>query len=295
MRIINLQRGRTRLTIMPELGGRIAQIEVFDGATWLPLLCESTNMAPEQRDPLSWGSFAMLPWPNRITAGRFAFEGVTYQLPLSDSSGALHGLGFARQWTVDQTGDDECDLSLDIGTDIWPWRGACCQRFAVLDDGVRQTIEIRAAAGERFPAACGWHPWFRRDVFPGSDVRVKVDAAQRFELAFDRIPNGRLVPVDGEYDLRRYPRLGDRRLDDCYRHPRGPLRISWGGMELTMTSSPNVTHIVIYTPARGVCVEPQTCAIDAFNLEGRGTEAGMVTVDDASPLIATTEWRWSMK
>jgi galactose mutarotase-like enzyme len=75
----------------------------------------------------------------------------------------------------------------------------------------------------------------------------------------------------------------------------GPLRIRWNDIELTMTSSPNVTHAVIYTPHHAVCVEPQTCAPDAFNLAAQGVpDAGMAIVDDRHPLIATTTWRWTI-
>jgi galactose mutarotase-like enzyme len=60
-----------------------------------------------------------------------------------------------------------------------------------------------------------------------------------------------------------------------------------------MEHSPNVTHAVVYTPARAVCIEPQTCAIDAFNLEAQGIEgAGAIVVEPGRPLIASTTWRW---
>ena len=62
-----------------------------------------------------------------------------------------------------------------------------------------------------------------------------------------------------------------------------------------MHSSPNVTHAVIYTPKQAVCIEPQTCAPDAFNLAAQGIAgAGMAVVDARHPLSATTTWRWTI-
>jgi len=62
-----------------------------------------------------------------------------------------------------------------------------------------------------------------------------------------------------------------------------------------MRSSANVTHAVVYTPKHAVCIEPQTCAPDAFNLAAQGVEgAGLVVVDERHPLIATTTWRWTI-
>jgi hypothetical protein len=61
-----------------------------------------------------------------------------------------------------------------------------------------------------------------------------------------------------------------------------------------MESSSEVTHAVVYTPEHAVCVEPQTCANDAFNLDARGVEGtGVTIVEPGRPLVATTIWRWA--
>jgi aldose 1-epimerase len=181
-------------------------------------------------------------------------------------------------------------LSLAFG-DAWPFGGRAVQEFALLDDGIAQRIEVHATR-QSFPAGAGWHPWFRRDVRAGTDVRVLVDADRLYET-HEMIPTGRLKPALGEGDLRGYPALGARRLDHCYPVRHGDLRIRWGDVELRMASSPNVAHAVVYTPREGVCIEPQTCAIDAFNLDAQGiTGSGSVVVTPRHPLVATTRWRW---
>jgi galactose mutarotase-like enzyme len=120
-----------------------------------------------------------------------------------------------------------------------------------------------------------------------------VDAPDRYELV-DHIPAGRIVPVEGEYDLRQYTPLGDRRLDDCYRCPAGTQRLRWGDLELWIESSESVGHAVVYTPEHAVCLEPQTCAVDAFNLASGGFEGtGMAVIEPGRPLVATTTWRWA--
>ncbi len=289
MHMLQLQHGRTRVSIAPEAGGRIAQVEIFDGAAWLPMLHDGAALSPNERDPLGWGSYAMAPWPNRIAGGRFSFDSRTYDLPRNADGHALHGLVFDRAWAVERSDERSAVLTIDIG-DPWPWRGHCTQRIEAHDDGLAQTVEL-SATDEAFPAGVGWHPWFRRDVRPGADVRLGVDATRRYEAA-DLIPTGRLLPVEGPFDLRGGPALGERRLDDCYAGAIEPLALSWGDIELTMTSTPNVRHAVVYTPADAVCVEPQTCAVDAFNLASRGIESGVAIVAPGDPLVASTSWRW---
>jgi galactose mutarotase-like enzyme len=289
---ILLERGNTRVTVAPEFGGRIAQFAVFDGAAWLPLLCEPQGKPSEQSDPLSWGCFAMVPWPNRIIGGRFQFEGNEYRLPQNDLAGALHGFGFAAPWKVDWRTSAAIGMSLNLGDLGWPWPARASQRIDVSGNEVRLSLELHAPAGVRFPAGCGWHPWFRRTLRDGdTDVCVQIDADDRLELS-DMAPTGRRVSVEGPHDLRGYPEIGDRKLDDCYVGVRGPFRLRWGTVELMMRLSPNLTHAVVYTPPHAVCVEPQTCAIDAFNLDARGVAAGTAIVEAGRPLVATASWQW---
>jgi aldose 1-epimerase len=294
MNPILLERGDTRVTVAPESGGRIAQFAVFDGAAWLPLLFEPEGAPSEQRDPLSWGCFAMVPWPNRIIGGRFQFEGNEYRLPQNDSVDALHGLAFAAPWNVDWCTSAAIGMSLDLGALGWLWPARSSQRIDVAGNEVRLSLELHAPPGVRFPAGIGWHPWFRRALRDGdTGVRVQIDAGDRLELS-DMTPTGRVVSVEGPYDLRASPEVGERRLDDCYVGVRGSLRLRWGSVELAMRLSPNLTHAVVYTPSHTVCVEPQTCAIDAFNLDARGVAAGTAVVEAGRPLVATASWQWSL-
>ena len=287
---IDLQHGRTRALVVPEAGGRLHQFEIHDGRGWLPLLRAPADPAAALAEPLAWSSFPMLPWPNRIDGARFTWRGRLHTLKPNLEGHAIHGIGCFRPWTVEAVSERSCRLSLDFGA-AWPLGGRAVQDITLLDDGIIQRIEIHATH-DAFPAGAGWHPWFRRHVRPGHSVRLLVDAAQVYETV-DMIPTGWLKPAMGDLDLRGGAPAGNRRVDACYRQPRGPLRIAWGDVELTMEQSPNVTHAVVYTPRHAVCLEPQTCAIDAFNLEAQGIDgAGVDIVEPGRPLIAWTAWRW---
>lgn len=286
--IVQLEAARTRVILAPALGGRIVQLEAQHQGTWVALLHEPAGTAPERREPMSWGSFVMAPWPNRIAHGRFTWRGDTFAVPPNLGDHAIHGVCFDRAWSVEAATSATCVMRIDFDA-RWPFGGHALQRVEALDDGIVQTVEIRAD-GLSFPAGVGWHPWFRRDVTGAEHTHVRVDAPVRYELR-DQIPTGRLLPVRRDHDLRDYPALGERRLDDCYRCSDGAMRVRWGNLELWMESSANVTHAVVYTPQHAVCVEPQTCATDAFNLDD--ADAGAVIVEPGRPLVASTTWRWA--
>jgi aldose 1-epimerase len=284
---IQLANGRTRVMIAPDAGGRIAQISIRLADRWLPLLLDS---AAARRNPMGWGCFPMLPWPNRLAGASFRFRGRRYRLPANDPPNALHGLAFARPWEVVERDGSSCTLRIEQ-SEVAPFSFRGTHRIEVEDAGVTLRLTLEALGRRAFPAGVGWHPWFRRRLGENADVAVEVPAARRYELA-EQIPTGRLLPVEGAYDLRGCPELEDRRLDDCFRLGRGPMRMRWGDVELEMASSANVRHAVVYTPARAVCMEPQTCAIDAFNLEARGIAAGVQVVGPGHPLTAWTRWSW---
>ena len=58
----------------------------------------------------------LVPWPNRLRGGRYTFEGVSYQLPLSEPlvGNAIHGLGRWARWTKVRQAPAAVTLALDI-------------------------------------------------------------------------------------------------------------------------------------------------------------------------------------
>jgi aldose 1-epimerase len=290
--IIELSRGRTRAAVIPEAGGRLHQLSIRDGAAWLPLLRAPADPRRALADPAGWSSYVMAPWPNRIDGGRFTFEGRLYEVPVNSGGHALHGRTLFQPWTVESRSAAACRLSVEIDAG-WPFRARAVQEITLRDDGIDQRVEIHAER-DAFPAGAGWHPWFRRDLRPGVEPRLLVDADRVYET-HEMIPTGWLKPATGDLDLRGYPAVDGRRLDACYRHPRGGLRVRWGDVELAMRSSANLTHAVVYTPPQAVCLEPQTAAIDAFNLDAQGIAgAGTIVVAPRRPLVAWTRWRWTI-
>ncbi|MBI5289067.1 MAG: hypothetical protein HY873_08850 [Chloroflexi bacterium] len=292
MRLITIQSDDARATIAPDVGGRLLQLEIHDGMAWQPLLLAPVDPEVLVDEPLAWGCYPMTPWPGRIADAHFAWQGRDYVLPANDGPHAIHGRGVFNEWRVAAESSTSCRMELDLAGP-WPFPAHAIHEIRLAPGEITLRQELRSTSDAPFPGGVGWHPWFRRDVRPGHEPRIGLDGAQVYETAPDLIPNGRLVPVSGATDLRLGPVLGERRLDSCYRDIRGPIVLRWRDLELTIASTPNMGHAVVYTPERGFCVEPQTCAPDAFNLAARGIEdTGLAVVDPGTPLIAETIWHW---
>jgi aldose 1-epimerase len=292
MRLITLTTDGARATVAPDAGGRLLQLEVRDGEARSPMLLVPADPSALIDDPLAWGCYPMVPWPGRVAQARFIWDGRTYALAANDGPHAIHGLGVWTAWQIEHATTTACRLALDL-TGRWPFPARAIHELRLAPDALTLRLELHATGGVAVPAGLGWHPWFRRDPVAGEAPCLRLDAAETYETTPDLIPTGRLLPVDGDADLRAGPALGDRRLDSCYRDVRLPITVRWGVIDLTIGGSPNLAHAVVYTPQRGFCVEPQTCAPDAFNLAARGVKgAGLAVARPGEPLVAESTWRW---
>lgn len=256
--LVSARAGDAQITINPALGARITALHVGD----LQLI------QPEEDKIFHWGSYPMAPWVGRLNQGRFTFEGQTYQLPINMPPHAIHGTTHDRTWQ--QVGDDLV-FEIDLGED-WPFKGKAIQRFELAPDQLVCTLEVHALE-QAFPASCGWHPWFRRELERGGNAEISFKAGKMYQRTEDYVMDGTLItPPEGPWD-------------DCFTEVTQPVSIEWpGALRLSLTSDTN--HWVAYThPRHAFCIEPQTGPPDALNLRPH-------LVTPAQPLIAQTTWKW---
>ncbi|MCC7364569.1 MAG: hypothetical protein IT303_09365 [Dehalococcoidia bacterium] len=290
---IELVSGPARAIVLPELGGRLHALAVEVGGALEELLWQPDDPAAYLERPTRGGSFPMAPWPNRVREGRFSYGGAEWTVPLDGKPHANHGRVFQRPWEVVARTARVVELRCAFD-DGWPWQGSAWQRYELTDAGLRMKLEVRSAR-EPFPAGCGWHPWFRRDAAGASEVRVQVPAERRYILA-DGIPTGEVIEPAGEHDLRALQELGDRRIDDCFTGVTGPLVADWGRVRLTMSVDCAVPHVQVFTPDYAFCIEPQTCAPDAFNLAANGFGGdGMAIAAPGRPVAIESRWTWDVR
>jgi len=98
-----IEAGEYRATVT-ELGAGLRQLE----HSGTPLV---TTFDADQLPPHSAGEL-LSPWPNRVDAGRYSFDGARYQLALSEPAlgNAIHGLTRWVPWT--RTAHDRSEVTL---------------------------------------------------------------------------------------------------------------------------------------------------------------------------------------
>ncbi|MEO8358387.1 MAG: aldose 1-epimerase [Vicinamibacteria bacterium] len=277
----------------PSLGNNL-----FLYSAGLPVL-EPIAFADFLKKPTSFGIPLLFPFPNRLRDGAFTFQGKRYEV-----NPPRHGFVRDKAWRVIDTGASVSEgawILSEIKAEDYPLEILSQFPFPFT---LQTTYRLREAALEihvvaentgqgDMPVGFGIHPYFRR---PGRGS-VEVPARKRWELS-DSLPTGTLLGVDGAFDLRQPRDIATLSLDDIYADAipdedglvRCRLRDEVTGVQTVVEfSAAEFPDIVVYTPPAprpAICIEPNSCPTDAFNLHERGVDAGVLVLKPG----AKAEW-----
>jgi len=207
----------------------------------------------------------LLPWPNRMTGGRYAFAGRTIQAPISEpsSGSAIHGLTRWVNWEVADARADACAMALRLHPQpAYPFMLDLRIDYALGEAGLTVTLTGTNAGEGPLPFGAGFHPYLTAGSTTVDECRLTLPAA-----------------APHERDFRASAPIGHRVIDDCYtgleRDGEGVAQVDLQGPAgiVTMWMDPLWSHVMVFTgdtlaPERrrlGLAVEPMTCAPDAFN------------------------------
>lgn len=284
--IITLREGDHAFAkIAPGLGNNC-----FEFQTTEPVL-EAITLDQFFAKPTSYGIPLLFPFPNRIRDGRFTFQGQSYTV-----DPPRHGFVRDKAWQIVATGasDEEGAWvrsrfdATDYAAQIlpqFPFPFVLEMTYRLRDERLELEVTAQNTGDKDMPAGFGIHPYFQK---PASGA-IRVPANKRWELE-DSLPTGKLLEVEGQYDLRQERGLEGLQLDDIFTDlvadedglTRGCL-INRTNHKMTVVEfdAAQFPNVVVYTPPaprQAVCIEPNTCPTDAFNLEARGIASNVLVL-----------------
>jgi aldose 1-epimerase len=250
---------------------------------------EITCTYPEDGLPPRACGVTLVPWPNRIRGGRYRFDGVEYQLALTEptAGNAIHGLGRWARWIGIAQDSSSVTLRLDVvPQNGYPFPVRVEVTYAVhAESGLAVTVTAVNRSGRRVPFGAGAHPYLATRGHALGDMSLTLPAQQMLVTDEQGVPVG-TRPVGGsEFDFRRGKRLKALRMDNGFTalsvgdgigtaEVRGP----GGGARLWFDETFRYLQVLTddaLTPGQaGIAVEPMTCAPDAFN-----TGAGLIVLE----------------
>ena len=291
---ITISNESVSVTVSPGAGASLRSIKVNKNSHEYELLSGGDNSHDPTDLPHGEGSFIMAPWVNRIRDGRLVAPGGIHNIPVNTPPHAIHGLVRERAWTIKEVTDSTLELEIMLA-EPWPYAGRIEYSLTVEGSALVQTMQLIADDRETlpFPGSVGWHPWFNTNL--GSDpVIATADVSGQWELDETVTATGNLSVTDITERLQTGTQFKVHEVDGCFRrNPGGSVVLSWPELTMTMSGSETISHFMFYSPEHALCVEPQTCTVDAAQLANRGiANTGHLIVDRENPLIATTTWSW---
>jgi aldose 1-epimerase len=269
--------GEQRATVV-EVGGGIREYEVA-GRTVLEgypreAMCDGAHGAP------------LIPWPNRLADGRYSFDGVDYQVELSEPArlGAIHGFTRWRPWQAAERERERVTVTHRLRPmPAYPFALDLRIEYALGEDGLRVSTTAENAGEQACPFGCGQHPY----LSPGAQYESAIDECTLRVGAAMRllVDEAKMIPVGSEpvqdtpFDFRDGRVLGSLAVDaaftDLERGADGRAVVELTGVDghcVRLWLDERYAFLQIYTgdklaPARrrtGLAVEPMTCASNAF-------------------------------
>lgn len=192
-------------------GGYEAKINASRGANCFSLICTEQNVSvlrvPDYSKPLDnvylYGMPVLFP-QNRISGGRFEFEGRTYDFGINEPSTGcfIHGVLHSLPFDVVDCADDFAVLRYESkgGYVGYSENFAVTLTYRLSGDGLLLESEIENLSDNNLPITFGFHTTFNLPFAQGSSAEdVKILAEIEDEIERDMsvyLPTGRIVPFD---------------------------------------------------------------------------------------------------
>ena len=238
---------------------------------------------PKDAAPSLGAGIVMMPWPNRVSHGRWTNGEVTEQLDITEVKydNALHGLLRNTAYPIVSRAENSITLTATIyAPNGYPFVLETFVTYTITGEGLEVRHTARNHSAAIAPVAIGTHGYFKIGGVPTEDLILTSTARSVY------IDNERQLPIDraevtGEFDLRNGRRVGDLALDHCFTDLEGR-----DGRSSTSLTAPDGRAVEVWTDANfayqvlltthefideggratlAVAIEPQTAAVDALN------------------------------
>jgi aldose 1-epimerase len=224
----------------------------------------------------------LIPFPGRVATGRYRWDGLDYQMALTDKDGpnAIHGFVRNVDWVPESRTLASAAFTLRFpGAQGYPFPLTLRLEYSLDANGLQVDCTMTNSGSHDAPVAMGFHPYFTVGSAQVDTDTLTLPFSEVLEFE-QLIPTGRVLPVDAAgLDFRAGRVIGDTKFNHCFTSPtRGPdglvrVRLNYGLRAFAVWMDESFDYVVIYTgdalppgvARSSIAIEPMSSATDALN------------------------------
>ncbi len=271
--IVILKNGDSELMLCPEIGAAIARY------TWrgIDILRRAPDSAINEKLVRQMGSYALIPYSNRIGQGKLTVGDQTHVLRANFPPGAhaIHGFGWQRAWRVVKSTGDSAELKLQHAPDVdWPFACEATQTLRIAPASLRLTLAVKNVDSRAMPAGLGFHPFF--PLTPDSHLQAEWKGMWKMDA--DSLPT-EWIAAPPEADFSQLRPASNWKIDNCFTGWGRRAVLDYPTHRMQLDASEACRNIVVFAPNDGrnfIALEPVTNINNAFALAAKGVaDTGM--------------------
>lgn len=244
----------------------------------------------------------LVPWPNRLADGRYCFDGVDHQVPITEpaKANAIHGLLRWRSWSAIEHTPERVVMATTLHPMTgYPFTLHVTVAYELGDTGLTVTTSATNAGTSVLPYGCGQHPYLSPGRGLIDDCTLQFAATTRIVTDPERqLPIGTEAVAGTAFDFARPRPIGDLQIDfafaDLERDIDGRAMVRLTGVDggcVELWVDEHFPIVELYTGdtlrpgrrRRGLGVEPMTCPPNAFQ-----SGDALIRIDPGATV--TTSW-----
>ena len=226
----------------------------------------------------------LIPWPNRLQDGNYAFDGRRHQLPLNEPErrNAIHGLVRWATWTVAEQKPHRAVMDYVLHPQPgYPFTLGVSVEYALSDRGLQVRTTATNFGAEPCPFGGGAHPYLTLGTPTIDPLLLRVPARTILRSDERGLPIGAEAVAGTQYDFRQMRPIGSTQLDHAFTDlerdrdgvARVELRDANGETQVSLWVDRSYLYLMLFTGdaladvdrrRRGLAVEPMTCPPNAF-------------------------------
>lgn len=306
---IRFSAGGYEALMITDVGANIIEFkDAIRGLSILRTPVDELDLEIFKAAPQVYGLPVLFP-PNRIEDGTFKMEDRVYKFPINEPrhNNYIHGFIKNEKWKIVRSEiiegrEVEIEAVLDFNKEhefykYFPHVFQFRLVYNLSSNGLKQKVSIINLSNEKMPMGIGFHTAFNIPFHPESveeDYRLIASIDKRWEQNARNLPTGKIL--DLTIDEQRYVNKGINPLEEELEAHYTLRNININGKEfhgviiedtckkirLIYEMGNEYKHIVLWNDLGDkhyVCVEPQTCAINAPNINLEDSITGFKTLD----------------